>query len=114
MSKKTIPKENKTKKKALCDLTDSQVPVIEYEWPPEAHIFECLVIRMPCYLRRIWRCGLVQGGGVSLGVSFAVSKAHRSPSESPIPFKNTFKIHFCFVLKSSYLYQELVPCCERL
>jgi hypothetical protein len=38
----------------------------EYEWPLEAHIFECLAIREWHYLRRIKRCGLV-GGSVSLG-----------------------------------------------
>jgi hypothetical protein len=46
---------------------------------PEAHICEYFFSSWWNYLGRIRRCVLV-GGGVSLGMSFEVSKAHTLPN----------------------------------
>lgn len=48
--------------------------VVQIGTAPMAHVFACLVTTVWHYLRRIRRCGLV--GGLSLRVSFKVSKAH--------------------------------------
>ena len=60
----------------------------EWEEPPEAHIFECLLTRE----WNLFRCGLVGRsvvltvrGGVSLRVSFEVSKAQARPSSAVFP-----------------------------
>jgi hypothetical protein len=45
--------------------------------------FESLILSWWNCLKGIRRCGLVGGGGVSLGVGFEVSIAHTIPSLSP-------------------------------
>jgi hypothetical protein len=46
---------------------------------PEAHIIACLVTRDWNCLRRISRCGLLEGH-VTLAMGFELSKAHTRPS----------------------------------
>jgi hypothetical protein len=49
--------------------------------PHLAYLFECFVTREWDCEKRVRRCGLA-GGGLSLGLSFEVSKAHARPRVS--------------------------------
>ena len=51
----------------------------DWDWPPQAHVFECLVPGYYNCLERIKRCGLA-GGDVSLGVGLEVLKAYTRPN----------------------------------